>query len=300
MLRNIKFSALFLLILSAAISGCKKEEYSFGDIKTPTNLTLATTIKGVDAGNPNGDGSGKVTINASAENAITYKIDYGTGMDSAMVSDPNIEFTYRNPGTNTYTITVNAIGTGGVISSISKTITVFVLFNIPEEMLQAFTNGSSRTWITDSAAMGHFGVGGPASFTPNLYEATPNSRQDCAYDDDITFSKDAMNRISMNVNNKGTSFSIGASTTFYGFGGAENCFPINTGGTKLLVFMGASSGSTAQQSTQIQFVVPGNGIINFGTGGVAYEILSYSATQIHIRNIGADGNSWYQKLKPKP
>jgi len=46
--------------------------------------------------------------------------------------------------------------------------------------------------------------------------------------------------------------------------------------------------------------VPGNGIINFGTGGVTYEILSITPTSIHLRNIGADNNSWYQKLKPKP
>jgi hypothetical protein len=46
-------------------------------------------------------------------------------------------------------------------------------------------------------------------------------------------------------------------------------------------------------------MVPGNGIINFGTGGTTYEILSASATSIHLRNIGADGNSWYQKLKAK-
>ena len=300
MLRNIKLFSLLILFVSAGISGCSKEEYSFGNILTPTNLTLTTTVKGVDASNPNGDGSGKVSINASAENAITYKIDYGTGMDSAMVSDPNLEFTYRNPGTNTYTVTVNAIGTGGVISSISKTITVFVLFNIPDAMLQAFTHGTSRTWVTDNEAPGHFGVGGPGNFGPNLYAATPNQREACAYDDEITFTKDNLNRITMNVNNKGASFSIGAASAFYGFSGADACFPINSGPTKLLVFMGAVSGAPAAVSSQIQFVVPGNGIINFGTGGTAYEVLEYSDTQIHLRNIGADGNSWYQKLKPKP
>ena len=44
---------------------------------------------------------------------------------------------------------------------------------------------------------------------------------------------------------------------------------------------------------------PGNGIINFGTGGTTYEILSITDTQVHLRNIGADGNSWYQKLIKK-
>ncbi len=299
MLKYIKLPSLLLLVIAVALGSCKKEEYSFGDIKTPTNLTLTTTIEGVDAGNPNGNGSGKVAIVATANAAVSYKIDYGDG-SSEMVPSGSIVHKYSNPGTANYTITVNAIGTAGVISTISKTVTVFVAFEIPEPMLAAFTNGSSRVWVTDRGAMGHFGVGPADAFLPIWYEAPPDTREACAYDDEITFSKDALNRISMTVANMGTSFSIGAASAFYGFGGGDACYAINPGGTKLLAFMDATSASTPAQSTRIQFVVPGNGIINFGTGGTTYEIISYSDTQIFLRNIGADGNSWYQKLKPKP
>jgi hypothetical protein len=31
-----------------------------------------------------------------------------------------------------------------------------------------------------------------------------------------------------------------------------------------------------------------------------YEILELTPTTMHLRNIGIDGNSWYQKLKKKP
>ncbi|MEO9210589.1 MAG: hypothetical protein ABI208_05795, partial [Ginsengibacter sp.] len=61
----------------------------------------------------------------------------------------------------------------------------------------------------------------------------------------------------------------------------------------------ATSASTSAISTRIQFVVPGNGLINFGTGGNTYEILSISESTVYLRNIGIDGNSWYQKLKVK-
>ena len=44
--------------------------------------------------------------------------------------------------------------------------------------------------------------------------------------------------------------------------------------------MDATSASTPANSTRIQFTVPGNGIINFGTGGTTYEILSITATQL--------------------
>ena len=105
--------------------------------------------------------------------------------------------------------------------------------------------------------------------------------------------------ITMTINNKGQSFCIGAASAYYGFGGGDNCFNVDVSGTKKLIFMDATSASTAAISTRIQFTVPGNGMINFGTGGNTYEILSISNTQIHLRNIGIDGNAWYQKLIAK-
>jgi hypothetical protein len=71
----------------------------------------------------------------------------------------------------------------------------------------------------------------------------------------------------MTVNNKGASFSIGAASSFYGFSGGDDCYPV-TADAKKLAFMDATSGSTTANSTRIQFMVPGNGIINFGTGGL--------------------------------
>lgn len=298
MITKIRF-LLFLFITTAVFFvGCKKTEYKFGELIAPANLTLTTAIAGVDATNPNGNGSGNVTITATADKALTYNIDFGDGK-TLVVPTGVITYKYSNPGTYDYTITVNAVGTGGIISSITKKIKVFVAFEIPAAILQSLTNGSSKVWITDKDAPGHFGVGPNDQFSPIWYAATPNSREACAYDDEITFSKDANNNVFMSVNNKGDNFSIGAATAFYGFSGGDGCYPINTGGNKKLAFMDATSGSTPANSTRIQFTVPGNGIINFGTGGTTYEILSISNIGIHLRNIGADGNSWYQKLKNK-
>ena len=298
-MKHIKSFILLFLLATIVFYGCEKKEYSLGDIKTPTGLTLTTAIAGVDLANPNGNGTGNVTITAVANDAITYKIDFGDGT-TRVVPSGTLTYKYTNPGTSNYTITVNAVGTAGVTSTISKVVKVFVAFEIPANIIAALTNGSSRVWVTDRDAPGHFGVGPADQFSPIWYAAGPNSREACAYDDEITFSKDVLNRISMTIDNKGASFSIGASSAFYGFGGGDNCYAINTGGTRMLAFMNATSTSTPANSTRIQFTVPGNGIINFGTGGVTYEILSISATQVNLRNIGIDGNSWYQKLKVKP
>jgi hypothetical protein len=299
MTTNKKPLIIIFLLAIIGFSSCKKTEYSIGSLVTPTNLTLDAVIAGVDAANPFGDGSGTVAVTTSATGAISYQIDFGDGIKKVVPSGV-IDYKYRNPGTGEYTITVIAIGTGGAISTTSKTVKVFVAFEIPAEILQTFTNGSSRVFITDHDAPGHFGVGPADAFSPIWYAASPNSREACAYDDEITFSKDALNRISMTIDNKGTSFSIGAATTFYGFSGGDGCYAVNTGGTRMLTFMDATSGSTPANSTQIQFTVPGNGIINFGTGGTTYEIIAITANTINLRNIGADGNSWYQKLIVKP
>lgn len=298
MITKIKSITFLFLAGLIGFGSCKQDKYSFGDIITPTGLSLTTVVAGVDATNPGGNGTGVVVITTAATNAITYKIDFGDGTYK-MVSTGTISYKYTNPGTADYTVTVNAVGTGGTTSTITKKIKVFVAFTIPTYIVDALAGTGSKVWMTDKTSPGHFGVGPNDGFTPSWYAATPNERDPLAYDDEITFSKDALNNVSIMVDNKGMSFLTGASTAFYGFTGGDGTYPLNTGGTKKLVFMNATSNSTSANSTRIQFVVPGNGIINFGTGGTTYEIISISATSINLRNIGADGNAWYQKLKPK-
>ena len=291
-------------MLMIGFTSCKKTAYEFGAIKTPSNLTLTATPKGITTALPNGDGSGKVDIVANAKDALSYTINYGDGStDSTLVPDGKITHTYNagNTGTYNYTITVNAIGTGGATSTLTKTVSVYVLFQLEPIIIQNLTGGSSKIWVTDKDAVGHFGVGPATDFVPSYYAAAPNSREACAYDDEITFSKDANDNMFINVNNKGQSFIIGAATASYGLSGGDNCYNITTIGVKPLAFSPATSASTPAISTRRQFRIPTNGILNFATGfNSVYEILSLTANTMHVRNIGADGLSWYQKLKLKP
>ncbi|RVU01035.1 hypothetical protein EOD41_10465 [Mucilaginibacter limnophilus] len=298
---NIKITALVLVAATLGFFGCKKNQYSFGDLKTPSNLNLTATVEGVDEANPNGDGKGTVAINVTSQDAISYKIDFGDGKAAKMVPSGVINYKYTNPGTADYIITVNAIGTGGATSTISKKVTVFVAFEIPTYIVEALTGGpgSSKVWVTDRETPGHVGVGPTDLFWPSYYEATPNQRAECLYDDEITFSADANNNISMTIDNKGQSFFTAAATAFYGTSGGDDCYDFDVAAPRRLSFMDATSASTTENSTRVQFTVPGNGLINFGTGGTEYEILSITDTQIHLRNIGQDGLAWYQKLKVK-
>ncbi len=297
MKKYIKSLNIIAALIAICFTGCKKAEYSFGEIKTPVNFTVTATAKGADAINVNGDGSGNVIITSSATNALSYNVDFGDG-NTAIVPTGDTTYTYRTPGVNDYTITVTAVGTGGSTSILTKKVTVFVAHTIPPNIVANLTNGSSQVWITDHNAPGHVGVGPTASFSPDWYAATPNSRDACLYDDEITFTKINDNKISMSLDNKGQTFIIAAATSYYSLSGGDNCYNITTA-PKDLVFSVATSASTTANSTREQFLVPGNGIVNFATGGNTYEILSITSTTIQLRNIGVDGNAWYQKLKVK-
>jgi hypothetical protein len=298
MKRTYLFYTVIFLVVLAILSSCEKQDYAVGELNSPAGLTLNATVEGADAANPEGNGSGKVNIAAAAQGAITYKVDFGDGKIQ-MVPSGKIVYKYTSPGSHEYTITVNAVGKGGISTVTSKKIKVYVRFEIPADIVTNLTNNASKVWITDKETDGHFGVGPTDAFSPIWYSATPNSREACAYDDVITFSKNANGDIFLAVDNKGESFSIGGATAFYGFSGPDGCYAINTGGTKKLAFMDASSASTPDLSTRIEFEVPGNGIVNFGTGATNYEILSITPTQLHVRSIGVTGIAWYMKLKAK-
>jgi hypothetical protein len=103
----------------------------------------------------------------------------------------------------------------------------------------------------------------------------------------------------MDLDNKGNTFVIGAAVGYYGLTGGEGQFPIATKGVKSLTFGDATSTSTPAVSTRIQFTVPDKGLVCLGLGSRTYEILSLTATQMHLRTVGVDGNAWYQKFKVK-
>ena len=294
---NIK-AIVFLLFIAAVGLSCTDKKYEFGDIITPSSLNLTTTIVGADADHPNGGGGGQVEIVVSAANAISYNIDYGDGLKD-VASAGKVTHKYSAAGTFDYILTVTAVGTGGNTSTASKKLTVFVDYVLSDEIIQNLTNGSSQIWVTDRETLGHVGVGPVDTYTSDYYSATPNQRAECLYDDLITFSKDTDKNIFLSIDNKGTSFLTEAATSHYGKSGGDNCYDLDVSALRKLSFMDATSGSNPDNSTRVQFKVPGNGLINFGTGGDVYEIIALSATKMTLRSIGSDGLAWYQKLKVK-
>jgi hypothetical protein len=295
MKRNKNYILLFVAAAAMLIGACKKTDYTFGKIKTPSNVVISAAIQGAGT-NPTGDGSGNVTVTVTATNALAYKIYWGTG-DSTLTSTGTATYKYTTLDTNLYTVTVNAIGTAGSTTTASKQIKVLYQYQIPDNIIQDLTGGSTKNWMVEKDTVGNFGVGPNSDFTPDYYTAQPNEKPACAYAGIITFTLATPNSITINDNNFGSSFLIAASTAFYGQSGGDGCYVVNTGGTKTLAFGASNTGSSSSNSTGVVFTVPGDGLVDFGTGGVSYELLQLSPNVMVLRNIGIDGNAWYQILK---
>ncbi len=286
-MKNIKHIITFLLSV-LIFSSCAEENYEFGDIITPTNLTITPEIVGLDASHPHGDGSGTVNIKVSANNAISYKFIYN-GLEKVAPSG-NITYNFGNTGVNKYTITVVANGTAGVSSSSTFEVEVLVVYVPPAELVTMLTANSSRTWRIKAEANSHFGLGPVGgSIINEWYQAPADSKANTGmYDDRFTFNSD------------GTFLhDTGADGFVFGRGGLIE--ELNGSG-------GVADGADiiqypfADYSGQFMLSAPngvetmslsGIGFIGYYTGGNhQYRIFSRSANEMVLST--ADGNNQFE------
>lgn len=178
-------AAIFLLI-----SCGQNQVYNFGTIITPSNIKITATIFGATVDNPFGDGSGKVTFSATANDAITYK--YIFEGEESMAPSGSKTYNFGITGTHTYAVTVVAIGTGGVGSSDTKEVEVFASYAPPADLLKMLTNNSSRTWRIKAESPGHFGLGPVGGLIPGeWFSAAANDKVGLGmYDDKYIFNND--------------------------------------------------------------------------------------------------------------
>ena len=197
-MKNINYIKTVLFAVVFTFLGCQEDEYSFGDIVTPSNIVITAEIVGADAANPNGDGSGVVNFAATADNAVSYKYVFN-GEETVSLSGNN-SISFSSLGVNTYTVTVVASGTAGVSSSKSIEVEVLSTYAPPVDLIAKLygydpadpTAVTSRTWKVHSTKNKHFGLGpvGGQVLT-EWYGAGPDEKAGTGmYDDRFTFSSD--------------------------------------------------------------------------------------------------------------
>jgi hypothetical protein len=315
MKNNFKIlSVVFALFF--IINSCTKKDYTLGELTAPTNLVITTEVVGKDATHPNGDGSGDVKISVTANNALSYKVDYNAKDAVELVYLPTGKITkkYTDEGVNTYRITAVAYGPGGTSTLATTDVTVRSDFSVDPAIVSKLTGGSSKTWAVDKGIPSHFGVGpwNVASIRPEWYSAAPNEKETCCkcfYTATFTFTKVAASgTYSLTVASPDGAFTkTGALANLPGIpaSGDEGCYSYG-GGTSGFSFVRASSNAPVTPSrsdnsptTQTSIVLAGNNtFIGYGSVLKEYEILTITPTTMYLRVQGTEtGNAWYLKLK---
>jgi hypothetical protein len=294
-MKTIKYF-LTLVITLLIFSSCETENYEFGDIVTPTNLTVTPEIVGKDANNPYGDGSGVVNITAKADSAISYKFIYN-GSETVKAGG-QLTYNFGNTGTNKYTITVVASGKGGVSSSRTIEFEVKVVYVPPAELVTILTGNSSRTWRIKAEGNGHFGLGPVGGSIPTeWYGAPANSKSNTGmYDDRFTFKSDG-------------SFSHNTGADGWVFGRKVLIEQLNgpggvADGDDIIQYPFASySGQyTLSAPNSVETItLTGTNFIGYYTGGNhQYRIFKREANEMILSTVdGNNGFEWWFVLVPE-
>lgn len=290
-----KILILFTVVL---LFSCQDDDASFGDLIAPTNLMIEALIENATEDEPFGDGSGRVVFTAKADNAISYKFDFGDNVTS-VAPGGSVSHTYSTIGVNDFLVTVTASGTGGVSTTESISITVFSDFDDPVTK-DFLTGDEGKTWFIASDIPGHLGVGPLDSYGPDFFSASPNQLAACLYDDEIRLVLDANENISFNHDNKGVTF---FNVEFIGLAGGEGdsdeCLPWDTEGDRLLNLSASTFDTPEELTTGTQFTISDGGFMSYYINTSTYEILEITEDFMHIRAISGSANNqlaWYLKL----
>ncbi len=302
------FKIILPLIAALLLWGCEKEEYTFGEITAPSNVTLTADITGADADNPAGDGSGVVVFIAAAQDAITYKFVFSDGTSEVAPSGRLVK-RFTSVGLNTYTVTVVASGRAGVTTSISEEITVLSSFS-DAEAVALLTGDGTKTWYWAADEPGHLGVGqnddnSDLNFYANFYQAAPFEKDGaeeslCLYQDELTFSRSGDN-LFYQLNNFGqTYFNFSYQSVAGGSAGFDFCYDFAVNDSPQLVTLSPSESQVAAngvpnqtRGTLLNFTE--GGFMSYYIGSSTYEILSLTENRLVVRSIpGNDaGLAWY-------
>jgi len=304
----MKTNKLFIAIFSILVLlyGCQENNYSFGEIITPSNIQITAEIVGSDAANPNGDGSGEVKFSVTADNALSYKFVHEDTEYLTLTGEQDIIFS--TIGLNTYTVSVIASGAAGVSSSKTIQVDVLATYEAPAELktkLFGFDPAdanrlTSQTWRIKSEGSSHFGLGPPPSnpdFANNganfgfWFSAGSNEKDGVGmYDDRYIFSSDGtfqhmtngniLGRDPMVINDLGPNTSgsaNGADIENYAFADYSETFSLSApGGVETLNLSGI-------------------GFIGYYTGGNhQYEIFDRTTpNEIVLRTLDANGDFYW-------
>ena len=302
-----RFTLLLLACLCVCFSGCEDEDYAFGEIVAPSNLSLDAVVQGQTAEEPGGDGSGLVEFVANANDAITYKFIFDDGTE-AVAPSGRLTKRFTRVGTFDYAVTIVASGKAGVATTLNDVVTVTSTFS-DAEALALLTGDGSQTWYWAADEPGHLGVGpnngdDTQNYFPNFYQAAPFEKDGteeslCLYQDELIFSRNG-DQLLYQLNNFGqTYFNVGSQSVVSGSAGMDFCYDFTTAEAQPANFAPSESVVVANdvpgqtRGTQLNF--SDGGFMSYYIGTSSYEIISLTDNRLVVRGVAGNdaGLAWY-------
>ncbi|MCB4798276.1 family 16 glycosylhydrolase [Neotamlana laminarinivorans] len=315
-MKNLKY-IIGILLLALISFSCEEENYELGDIVAPSNIEVSYTIQGQDTSDPEleyGDGTGYVDFVVTADNAISYKINYGDGT-SEVVPTGEVTKRYSLPDANTYTVIVTAIGVTGTSSTMSLDITVYSSFSDVEvvEFLAGDNAGDSKTWYWAANQAAHIGLGpveddyGNGEFAwPAWWNAIGpwDEEKYCMYTNEFVFTRLDEDGTMTFEQSVGPAFVPGTYAAKIGIDGDvchDETVVTSMFGVKNVSFAPSSSKAALEGSYNdepyrgTEFTIADDGFMGWYVGASSYDIISVTDEELIVRII-ENGNdyTWYQ------
>ena len=208
---------------------------------------------------------------------------------------------YPLPGTYTITMTlVTRGGTTSITKTVTQTKTDYSIFDDPKFInLSGGTSVTAgKTWVLDSLAQGHLGVGPAGSAGLEWWSAAPLAKQavKVLYDDEINFK---ITGFAATLTNHGVSY-----VKDFRKDNSAYTNPVLNDADYMVNFTPAPGTWFIEDKDGKSYLTlsgskPMFPIFDVGAVNGSYEILNLEANLMELVATGGDGNAWHYRLIPK-
>jgi len=281
--------AMLMMLVACDPNEFDKSELNVGTAPTADEMSFTVT-QGEDAFHY------KLENLTNVSGVATVKWDFGNGSSG---EGNNVIAYYPLPGDYEITLTISATdGTSGVKTmSLEQTETDYAFLDSP--VLTMISGGASvtegKTWVVDSLASAHYGIGPASGNWPEWWAASPLQKTGSgSYDDEFTFK---MVDFIFDYVNNGNSYAKD-----YRLDDPNYSNPVEVDGTDAKVdFTPAAANWSFSETDGTYYITlssdkPSFFGFDYGAVNNEYRIESITETNITLSCIGGDGNRWYNGL----
>ncbi len=290
---NAIFSTIGILALLSMFTGCEPQMDSKPDIgAAPTESQLNFSIT------PQSGSDFNFVIENTSSVVGIPSFDLGNGSKS---SDTKVVGYYPLPGE--YTVSLTLVTKGGSATTkkkITQTKTDYSIFNDPKFVF--LSGGTSavngKTWVLDSLAQGHMGVGPAGSTGLSWWSANPLAKQavKVLYDDFLNFK---INGFAATYTNHGKSYVKDFRKNDPAYSNPvlnDADYQVDFTPAPGKWFIETIGGKDYLSLTGTKPMFP---IFDTGAKNGKYQILKIEANLLELVCDGGDGNAWHYQLIPQ-